>query len=177
MVEVWKDIKGYEGKYQISNLGNAKSLDRITIGKGVGNYRIKGKSLKKIISKQGYISYRIGDKLCRAHRLVALNFIPIPEAKPQVNHLNAIKSDNRAGNLEWVTPKENMKHAYLNNLVPILKGERCGASKLKEWQVREIRNRYANGNVYIRQLAKEYGVGKSLVAYIVKGEKVWKHIA
>lgn len=109
MNEIWKDICGYEGKYQVSNLGRVKSLYD-----GHGNYReliMKGRNeghgyLKVDLSKDGKC------KGIRIHRLVAMAFIPNPENKKDVNHINGIKSDNRAVNLEWATRSENLKHAY-----------------------------------------------------------------
>lgn len=114
MKEIWKDIKGYEGLYQISNLGRVKSL---------GNeYRKKEKYLKLQYSRDGYQRLGLrksGVAKCEyIHRLVAIAFIPNPLNKPQVNHIDGNKQNNKVNNLEWVTPFENTHHAYKNNLVP-----------------------------------------------------------
>ena len=103
MKEIFKDIKGFEGLYQISNFGNVKSLKRNIILKPSSN----GKGYLHIILYKNCKS-----KVGRIHRLVAQAFIPNPENKPQINHIDGNKSNNNVNNLEWVTNSENQKHAF-----------------------------------------------------------------
>ena len=106
-MEEWRPIKGYEGLYEVSNLGRVKSLERYdTLGR-----KKKEKILSSKYNKYGYLRvtlYKNGiGKDFFIHRLVAEAFIPNPENKPQIDHINTIRTDNRDKNLRWVTQKEN----------------------------------------------------------------------
>lgn len=107
--EVWKDVVGYEGIYEVSNKGRIKSKH---YGKEV--------FLKTQKTYDGYITIKlsIGGKSKRyiLHRLVAIAFLDNPENKPQVNHIDCNKTNNFSDNLEWVTAQENVMHAWKNGL-------------------------------------------------------------
>lgn len=132
-MEIWKDIKGYENIYQVSNLGRIKSLDRkVKAGIKHNEYKIaKGKILKLNQKRNGYLTVDLCKenkvKTISVHRLVALTFIPNKENKEQINHINAKKYDNRVENLEWCTYEENKQHAKENKLYynPKRKQVRC----------------------------------------------------
>lgn len=113
-MEIWKDIKYYEGYYKVSNLGNVKSISR-EVTREIGPYITKERNLRKGNSKPGYYNVSLCvnsmPKSFLVHRLVAHAFLENPLNKKEVNHKNGIKTDNRVENLEWVTPKENCKHA------------------------------------------------------------------
>jgi hypothetical protein len=106
--ENWKDIDGYEGRYQVSNLGRIKSLNYIKSK--------KTKIIKCNRDNDGYYSVvlykNVKPKRYKIHRLVALMFIENPYNKPQVNHIDACKWNNNVNNLEWCTAKENLRHAW-----------------------------------------------------------------
>ena len=122
--EIWKDIPGYEGAYQISNYGRVKSLQRTLPHKLHGIWHIKERILKVNHTGPGKNKYA-GVMLhnghgnmtsMKIHRLVAEAFIPNPEGKPQVNHKDGNTLNNHMDNLEWVTGLENVTHAWQNGL-------------------------------------------------------------
>ena len=118
MEEIWKDIDYFNG-YRISNKGNVLGVFR-------------NKLLKPMLNSKGYLMVRISNnrdgkfKGLLVHRIIATHFIPNPQNKPQVNHKNGIKTDNRIENLEWTSSSENMLHAWEFNLVnyPLPKGDK-----------------------------------------------------
>lgn len=126
-IEVWKDVVGYEGLYEVSNLGKVRSLNRQYIRSDGKRETVKGRILKPYTNKYGYAVVQLSDHgkatLFRIHRLVALAFIDNPYNKEQVNHINENKLDNRAENLEWVTCKENINHGTAPKRRAITRGK------------------------------------------------------
>lgn len=120
MQEIWKDIKEYEGLYQISNFGNVRSVDRV-VRCNTGYANIKGKLLKPTLTKKGYykasLSKNSKEKKFFIHRLVALHFLENPFNKEQINHIDGNKINNRYDNLEFCTNYENYVHAKRTGLI------------------------------------------------------------
>lgn len=114
MEELWRDIEGYEGLYQVSNFGRVKSfdtkdkLDRIRKGRVLKGRKDKYGYIQVGLYKQGVASKK------KIHRLVAEAFISNPENKPEVNHIDEDKTNNIISNLEWVTAKANLNHGTRN---------------------------------------------------------------
>ena len=162
--EIWKDIEGYEGLYQVSNLGRVQSL----YGKG----RILKQSNSTVyphvsLSKNGQST------TFSVHRLVGLAFVPNPENKPEINHKDGDKNNNVASNLEWITASENQKHSVSIGLKA--SGEQVKNHKLSAKDVYEIRSLYVpNKRGHgCRALGKKYGVNSGTIWDIVN-DKYWK---
>jgi len=178
-MEIWAKIKGQSEGLEISSFGNLKSIDRKVITSNRTLF-LKGKPLKTYLTKKGYLKARVAtgkkEQLSSffVHRAVAEAFIPNPENKPQVNHINGIKTDNRVENLEWVTSKENIVHGHKNLLYNFM-GENNNQSKLKETDVKEIKKLLQNPKIKGVNIAAKYNVSKYLISSI-KTEKAWKHI-
>lgn len=112
--EVWKNIRGYEGLYEISNLGRVKSLPRKSYNPNQGWFTIKGRIRKCSYDMDGYkqvILSKDGINKCyKLHRLIALAFISNPNQLPQINHIDECKTNNNINNLEWCTLLYNINH-------------------------------------------------------------------
>lgn len=178
MIEIWKDIKNYEDIYQISNLGRVKSLNREVIQKNrVINW--PERIFKTTSTKNKYSNIKIynknGFENVSVHRLVGIAFVPNSNNKLFINHINGIKNDNRAENLEWCTTSENVKHAYRIGLnIPVF-GDKSHSSKLTSVQVKTIKESYRD-NLYTQsQLAKIYNVRVSNINMILTN-RTWKRV-
>lgn len=161
-MEIFKDIIKFEDKYQISNLGNVRS-------------KKTGLFLKPKYNKKGYqyvhLSYsHTGFTKWYIHRLVAFHFIPNPENKPQVNHIDGIVDNNSVDNLEWCTNDENQKHAVLHNLH--YQGEASKSHKFTEKTIKILPDLFLVG-LTIKQIAEITGVANSTIADILYGRK-WR---
>lgn len=169
MNEEWKDIENYKGLYQISNIGRVRSLSRF-------QSRTE-RLLKGEIDNRGYVRVRLSFKnrtqKFQVHRLVALGFIPNPQNKPQINHINGNKSNNIYTNLEWCTESENMIHAFKTGLQS-LSGEKNNQSKLRESEVREIKELLLAG-VYHKDIALKYNMSRRCITDI-NLKKTWCNV-
>ena len=161
--EIWKQINRPPYSYYVSNLGNIK------------NKNFNGRGYEKTLSliskkKRGYLQVTINKKCLMVHRLVALSFIPNPQNKPQINHINNITSDNRVENLEWCTPQENMDHMIRQNRQNTPTEFRLPITKLSNEQTKEIKERANNGEG-TNALSKEFGVSAPTISDIKHGRK------
>ena len=153
--ESWADIEIFKGRYQASTLGRIRSVARTYKGRIIPT---KPRVLKPIIDRYGYEKIMVDRKIYSIHRLVATTFIPNPENKPYIDHIDASKRNNHVENLRWVTPLEN-------NLNPLTR------IKYQESQpVYEI----LNGNIInkwnsTKEVAKELGVSRSAVTMVLCG--------
>ena len=176
--EEWKDIKDYEGYYQVSDLGKIRSVDRFVVHSKNGNKAFKkgkvfavgftNKALIVALSKNGI------KKSFLIYRIVAQQFIPNPENKPEVNHKDGNRLNNKVSNLEWMTRSENEKHAYDTGLYTSRKGIDHPMSITNESDVIEMRKLYNEG-VSKKQLATDFKMEYSNVCKIIK-RKAWVHI-
>lgn len=172
--EIWKDVVGYEGLYQVSNLGRVKSCARkIDRGKYVED---RGDIIMSpFLNAHGYftvmLSKRGKKKQHRIHQMVARAFIPNPENKEMINHIDCNTQNNRVENLEWCTNSENQLHAIAHGLKTDI-GVNHNLSKLKEEDVRFIREHYKfRDTVYnTRTLGEMFGVSSSVISAIVLGK-------
>lgn len=152
IAEIWKDVQGYERLYQVSNLGRVKSLGRF-VDKLKCHYWQEEKILKLRKRADGYLNVILSKKgktkTFSVHRLVAVAFIPNPENKTEVDHINAIKTDNSVNNLRWASHKENMNNSLTIAFLSISKvGEKNPfyGKKLSEETKRKISDRLSGKN-------------------------------
>jgi len=164
--EVWKDIALCNGKYKVSNMGRVKSMP---------NRTRKGERIMKLQKyKSGYMNvdlcYDGVIKKILVHRLVAFSFIPNPDDKPQVNHINGVKDDNRQVNLEWNTRSENQKHSIRIGLRSA-KGVKNSQSKLNDSDVINI----LSDDRSAIELSNAFKISVNTI-YDIKSRRTWKHL-
>ena len=159
----WKRIGNFD--YEISQEGTVRNLKT-------------NKILTNSIDGAGY--YTVGLQIAlgvrrthKIHRLLMEAFVPNPEGKKTVNHINGIKTDNRFENLEWATYQENSKHSVLTGLQISVKGSRHGRSKLKEGDIKAIRTIHKNDNLF--KVASLFNVSIGAVS-LIRNRKTWTHI-
>ena len=174
----YKDIKGYEGLYQISEDGVVRSLDRVTTGVNGREYYNKGVTLKSSNNK-GYLQVRLykdnGSRTIPIHRLIATTYVPNPNNLPQVNHKDGNKKNNHYTNIEWCTPSENTQHAFDTGLATPTRGETNGQAKLTDEIVIGIRKVHNTGKYMQREIAEMYGIKDAQVSRIVNNKR-WAHL-
>lgn len=176
--EEWRDVAGYEGRYQVSSMGRVKSLERKFINK-IGRERyVKECFLKPGADRGGYLRVGLCDgekrKTFKVHRLVCEAFHENPDNKPQVNHINEIKTDNRASNLEWATARENSNFGTRNERLGKAQSKPVGQYTLdgdliKAWQsTNEVQRQtgFSQGNISLAANGKY----KQAYGYI------WKYV-
>jgi hypothetical protein len=181
VAEVWRAVPGYEGLYDVSSIGRVR---RATTRPPWGWGGCKPGKLLRLSppAPRGQGSAYFMVILCNrghergwcVHKLVAMAFIPNPENKPQVNHKNGIKADNRVENLEWVTAKENARHAVANGLINRRRGADHHQAKLTEHDVLAIRDAKRRG-ITGTALARAYGVKHNTIYAITNG-RLWRHL-
>jgi transcriptional regulator CtsR len=170
-MEIWKRVPNYN-RYKVSNTGLIKTFD----WKGSGQTRIMKPSkdnsgyLRTMLKRDDGIIHTI-----KVHRIVAQTFIENTENKPEINHLDACKTNNNTYNLEWCTRQENIQHSIDNGLMVSHCGEKNGCSKLKEHQVKEIRNKFKPRKYTRQMLADEFNVKPSTIKDVIL-RKSWKHL-
>lgn len=196
MEEIWKDIKGYEGLYQISTNGRVKSLLKVT--KFGNRLKVNGEMiLKPALGKRGYyvvsLNHNGKSKTFTIHRLIAEAFIPNPLNKKFIDHINTIKTDNRIENLRWVTNKENS-----NNILTLKHSSESTSKKWKDGcynnrnniHYRKVQQFDKEGNLIatydsIVEAAKITGIDRSSISAVclgtnpkrhTAGDYIWKHL-
>lgn len=170
MKEEWKDIPGYEGLYQVSNLGRIKSLTKWNGHKYVKNEHIINPYKHSINNKKKY--FRSVIKLCKngiqkdfkVHRLVAEAFIPNPNNLPIVNHIDGNPLNNRVNNLEWCTQKHNLEHA-INNELKIVRIKTIDRDTMLE---------LLNNGYDYKEISKILGIATGTVFNYIKKFKIEK---
>lgn len=166
--EQWKDIAGYENKYQVSNFGNVRSL---IFNNHTTNNKKRIKILKPAKDSVGYLSVRLckdgKPKTFRIHNLVAQAFLINENNYKVINHIDGDKLNNRVDNLEWCTYKWNSIHAVKNNLTK--SGEQSPSAKLKDCQIIFIKKHYKFRDKTFNscKLAKMFGVSRPTISMII----------
>jgi len=170
MQEIYKDIPNWVGLYQVSNLGNVKSLPKgIRTGNANRSFLLKQEITKSKRAEYNRVTFCKNGKTKRysVHRLVAQAFILNPDNKPQVNHIDNTGTNNQANNLEWVTGKENMAHSAKQGRQIEAQKAGCKAAKAKLQKQAEEKYKNILGNRFIKTYTTEHSDKRvRLVEYV-----------
>jgi len=177
-LEEFRDVPGYEGIYQVSDLCRMKTLSRKVKLPSRNCYRQLKTKIMSLSVNSGYLQASLHkdgiSEIIRVHVLVGIVFIPNPYKLPFLNHKNGIKIDSRKNNLEWCTHLENMQHAFRTGLVP--NGERNHKAKLTDEQVKVMKRLFRiNPKTNQSAVARKLNISRSVVNAIYKNRK-WKYI-
>lgn len=164
MQEEWRAVVGWEGLYEVSSLGKVKSIRNNKLLKCFEDKLGRQQCTLSVNNKQNY---------CRVHRLVAQAFIPNPEDKPFINHIDNNPANNDVKNIEWCTPLENMLHKSKQGRGNQVSGEKHPAHKLTTLEVIEIKE-LLKLKSYI-EVGKLFNINRTTIYDILKN-KTWKHI-
>jgi predicted XRE-type DNA-binding protein len=171
MKEIWKEVQGYEGLYEISNYGIIKGIEREC---PYNKRKLGGKPKSQRSDKDGYRIVTLCKdcikKNFKVHRLVAINFLENKNNFPMVNHIDGDKANNHVSNLEWCNQSHNEKHAYKTGLKSHV-GENHNNSKLTNDMVRIIKN---SKTLSQYELAEIFNVTQTNISHILSG-KTWTH--
>lgn len=177
----WRDVPGWEGKYQVSDDGRCRSLDRTILAPrphgGVGLRTYRGRELCGGKTKNGYILFCLVENSTKEHRyahdLVLTTFVGLRPEGCEACHNNGVRVDNRLENLRYDTRSANALDRRMHGTAGITKGEACGTAKLTEDDVRDIRENYRKGKW--SEAARQLGVSPTTVRYAALGIQ-WRHI-
>lgn len=173
--EIWKPISGYEGIYEVSNLGRVRSCDRIVEDDYCGKRRFRSRVLRQSQNHSGYCQVKLSKNskvtTFRVHRLVAEVFVQNPLSKETVNHKNEIKTDNRAKNLEWMTPKENTNYGTRNERA----GKASGMTRGKPIQQFTQNGEFVAEYWSAREASRQTKIPQGSISHCANGSRRYPH--